>query len=100
MPRISGGGTYGRRIGLFLTVGVVAAAWNAPASATSFGFSDEYFENNLASFQHTFGSTATGYGTSGIYQETNTSTPIATKVGSGTSVVGEYIQNTTPNANK
>jgi hypothetical protein len=70
------------------------------AHADTFGFSDEYYINSLSAFHTIFGSSATGYGTAGIYQETNTATPIITKLSSSSAVSGEYVQNTSPNANE
>jgi hypothetical protein len=88
----------------YFTAALIAAAslaglCSVPAQATTFTFSDEYYVNSSSEFHTLFGASATGYGTAGIYQETNTTTPTITKVGSGTGVGGEYIQNTTPNAN-
>jgi hypothetical protein len=71
---------------------------SVPAQATTFTFSDEYYVSSLAEFHTLFGASATGYFTAGIYQETNTTAPIITKLSNGSNVPGEYVQNTTPNA--
>jgi hypothetical protein len=68
-----------------------------PARATSFTFSDEYYISSSSTFHNTFG-TSSGYSSAGIYQETNSGNPTITRLGNGSSVPGEYIQNTTPNA--
>ncbi len=83
----------------FLFSTSILMACIAPAGATTFTFSDEYYVNSLTTFHSIFGAATTGYGTAGIYQETNTSTPIVTKLSNGSNVPGEFIQNTTPNAN-
>jgi len=70
-----------------------------PARADIFSFSDMYYVDSLTTFHSLFGASTTGYGTPGIYQETNTTTPIVTKLSNGSSVPGEYVENTTPNAN-
>jgi hypothetical protein len=71
------------------------------AQATTFTFSDEYYVANITTFHTLFGATTTGYGTSGVYQLTDSIAPNAvTKLSNGSSVPGEYIQNTTPNANE
>jgi len=64
----------------------------------TFTFSDMYYVDSLTTFHSIFGATTTGYGTAGIYQETNTTTPIVTKLSNGSGVPGEYVENTTPNA--
>jgi hypothetical protein len=79
---------------------VVAAAGGQLWADNTFTFSDEYYVNSLTTFHTIFGATTTGYGTAGIYQLTNTSTPTVTKLSNGSGVPGEYVQNTTPNANQ
>jgi hypothetical protein len=86
-------------IGGVLMIAAALAIWSAPAQATVFDFSDEYYVNSLTTFHSIFGATTTGYGTAGIYQLTNTSTPTVTKLSNGSSVPGEFVQNTSPNAN-
>jgi hypothetical protein len=73
-----------------------------PLRASTFGFNDEYYVSSLSQFHSTFGASASGYSSPGIYQETNSVTPIITRIGSGSSsaVPGEYVQNTTPNLNQ
>jgi hypothetical protein len=68
-----------------------------PAHATSFTFSDEYYISSSTAFYSTFG-TSLGYSSAGIYQETNSGNPTITRLGNGSSVPGEFIQNSTPNA--
>ena len=81
-----------------------------PAGATTFSFGDEYYVKTQTEFNALFGVGTPGYNTPGLYQETNTTTPIITQLSSGTlgfgsgqvhnlPVPGEFIQNTTPNAN-
>lgn len=86
-------------LGSALTIAAALAIWSAPVQATTFTFDDMYYVNNLTTFQSIFGATTTGYGTAGIYQETNTTTPTVTKLSNGSGVPGEYVQDTTPNAN-
>jgi hypothetical protein len=73
--------------------------WSLPTQASTFTFSDEYYVSSLSEFHTLFGSTTTGYTSAGIYQKTNTTTPTITRLGNGSSVPGEYLQNTIPNAN-
>jgi hypothetical protein len=70
------------------------------ARATTFTFNDEYYVNSVTTYHSIFGATTSGYGSAGIYQETNTTTPTVTKLSNGSSVPGEYVQNTTPNASQ
>jgi hypothetical protein len=85
-----------------LATAVAAAAWCAPAYANNYTFGDEYYVSSLAEFHTLFGATTTGYVSAGIYQITNTGTPIITQLtahGTGyQSVPGEFTQNGTPNA--
>lgn len=74
--------------------------WAVSAQASTFTFNDEYYVSSLSEFHTLFGTTATGYSTAGIYQITNTANPTITRLGNGSSVPGEYVQNTTPNANQ
>jgi hypothetical protein len=67
-----------------------------PAHATTINFNNEYYVSSLTEFNSLFPG-ATGYGTAGIYQETNTTTPTVTKLGTS-GAPGEFVQNTTPNA--
>lgn len=81
-----------------LTLGAAAPVWaDVPYTFT---FSDEYYVSSLTEFRTLFGSSTAGYSGTGIYQETNTTTPIVTKLGDGSDIPGEYEQNTTPNASK
>jgi len=92
-------------------IGAAAAAVSllscAAANATpqlTFSFSDEWYVSTLTQFHTAFGASATGFTTAGIYQETNTTTPIVTQLHANAStsyqlVPGEFVQNTTPNAN-
>jgi hypothetical protein len=75
-----------------------AVAWCNPAQATTLNFDNEYYVSASGEFSTLFPG-ASGYGTAGIYQETNTSTPTVTKLATG-GAPGEYVQNTTPNANQ
>lgn len=69
------------------------------AHATTFNFNDEYYASSSSGFQSAFGATASGYSGAGVYQMTNTAIPTITKLSTST-VPGEYVQNTTPNANQ
>jgi hypothetical protein len=87
-----------RGMGLATVVLGVALIVAGTAQASVFTFSDEYYVNSLTTYHSIFGAATTGYGTAGIYQETNTTTPIVTKLSNGSGVPGEFIQDTTPNA--
>jgi hypothetical protein len=71
-----------------------------PLRASTFSFSDEYYISSLSQFHSVFGASANGYSSAGIYQETNSVLPVITRLGNGSSVTGEYVQNTTPNLNQ
>lgn len=72
----------------------------APVQASTFTFNDQYYVSSLSEFHTLFGASTSGYSSAGIYQETNTSTPVVTRLGNGSSVPGEYLQNTIPNLNQ
>ena len=83
------------RIGLAATVLLLLGVGQSKADL--YNFNDEHYV--AANKSSTFGTT-TGYNGVGIYQLTNTTTPIVTKLSNGSGVPGEYVQNTTPNANQ
>jgi hypothetical protein len=85
-------------LGCALMIAAVMAIWSAPVQATTFNFNDMYYVSSLTTFHSIFGAATTGYGTAGIYQETNTTTPTVTKLSNGSGVPGEYVENTTTNA--
>lgn len=88
-------------IGSVLVIAAALAVWSAPAQATIFTFDDEYYvgSSHSSTYQSIFGTTV-GYGTAGIYQKTNTTTPIVTKLSNGSGVPGEFVQDTSPNASE
>jgi len=75
-----------------------------PAQADTFNFNDEYYINSAATFATVFPGCTNPpgpcYGTAGIYQETQDAAHggvLVTKLSNGSSVPGEYLENTTPN---
>ncbi|HME42972.1 MAG TPA: hypothetical protein VKF36_07810 [Syntrophorhabdales bacterium] len=71
--------------------------WSAPAQATIFNFSDEYYVSSQAEFNTLFGTGTTGYSTAGIYQEVNTTGPTVYQLSAATgfsAIPGEFVQNT------
>jgi hypothetical protein len=83
-----------------LTVAVLAilAAAQEQVRAEIFNFNDEYYLSSGTALSTVFPG-ATGNSSGGIYQETNTTTPIVTKLaGVTSSIPGEYVQNTATNA--
>jgi hypothetical protein len=104
---------YARATKQFLLSGSVLAGLlagtMAPAMATTFSMQDEYWLKAGTAFSSVFTGATGSAATQGVYQETATSgTPIITQLtttnysGTGffnTPVPGEFVQNTTPNAN-
>ena len=87
--------------GIRVVLGLAAAAyWCASAQATTFTFNDEYYISSLTRFHSVFGNSTNGYTSPGIYQLTNSATPIVTRIGNGSSVPLEYVEDTSPNANQ
>jgi len=90
--------------GVALAIATASIIWCAPVHATVFTFSDEYYLAKSTAYNSVFpgavGSTCSSSSCAGIYQETNSSTPIITKLSNGSSVPGEYVENTTPNLNQ
>jgi len=92
-----------------MIIAAAMAGWSLPADATTFTFDDVYFitgnTNNTpnaagqTTFNTVFGSANSAqYVGRGFYQETNTTTPTITRINAGTNFIGEFIPNTTPNA--
>ena len=82
----------GAALGVLLFVGV------SQTKATTFTFDDEYYigTGKSSTYSSIFGTTA-GYGTAGIYQQTQDAAHggvIVTKLSNGSSVQGEYVQDT------
>jgi len=82
----------GAALGVLLFVGV------SQTKATTFTFDDEYYigTGKSSTYSSIFGTTA-GYGTAGIYQQTQDAAHggvIVTKLSNGSSVPGEYVQDT------
>ena len=87
---------------LTISVLVIIAAAQQQVRAEIFNFDDEYYvgSSHSSTYQSIFGTTV-GYGTAGIYQETRTPAGggvIVNKLSTGSSVPGEYVENTTVNA--
>jgi len=91
------GRTY-RKFGMALAAASATVIWCAPAKATTLNFNSTYYVSNSSTFNTLFGTT-TGYSSAGVYQETNTTTPVVTRLGSS-GAPGEFVQNTTPNASQ
>jgi hypothetical protein len=90
------------KIAFFSSLTAIAiCAAPAKADTFTFNFNDEYYvaANKSSTFQSIFGTTA-GYSGAGIYQLTNSSTPTVTKLSNGSSVPGEFVENTAPNASE
>jgi hypothetical protein len=86
------------KIGMAFVIAAAVMIWCVPAKAYTFGFDDMY----LVKSGNAFPGTSVTVSSSGIYQETQDATHggvIITKLaGLTTSVPGEFVQNTTPNA--
>ena len=83
--------------GSVLMITAALAVWSAPAQATIFSFTDEYFVKTPAEFKTLFGAGTAGYNGAGIYQEVNTTVPTVYELRAGTGfspIPGEFVQNT------
>jgi hypothetical protein len=79
-----------------LVAGSIVATSSSPVHATIYAFDDMYYVNSVTTFRSIFGSSATGYGTSGTYQKTLTSPLTIQKVGTGVNEGGEWILDASP----
>jgi hypothetical protein len=72
-----------------------------PAQADIFNFNDEYYISSATTFATIFpGCTSPCYSSAGIYQETQDAAHggvLVTRLSNGSSVPGEYLEDTTPN---
>jgi hypothetical protein len=86
----------------FLLTLAAIAITAVPAQADIFNFNDEYYINSAATFATIFpGCTSPCYSSPGIYQETRDALHggvLVTRLSNGSNVPGEYLENTTPNA--
>jgi hypothetical protein len=85
----------------FLLALAAIAIVAVPAQADIFNFNDEYYINSAATFAAIFpGCTGPCYSSSGVYQQTQDDLHggvLITRLSNGSSVPGEYLENTTPN---
>jgi hypothetical protein len=94
---------FSSALGFALAV-TATVAWCNTAQATVFTFSDEYLLKAGTAFSTVFpgasGNATGNANTFALYQETNTTTPTITKLGNGSSVPGEFVQNSPTNASE
>jgi hypothetical protein len=95
--------------GIMVMAGAMMVIGTISAQAFTFTFDDVYFITGTTSnaknaagqtnFNTVFGAAnAAQYVGRGFYQETDTTTPIITRINAGVNFIGAFIPNTTPNA--